>query len=93
MSFLSLLLDSSGILRATQQTTPFAPVPTDASDPTGRGTTFADVHGVEEAKLELYEIVEFLKDPTRFAKLGGKLPRGVLLTGMSPRSIDVLCSC
>jgi len=76
------LIDSSGILRATQQQTPFAAVPApNPSDPSGRGTTFKDVHGVEEAKHELYEIVEFLKDPKKFEKLGGRLPRGVLLTG------------
>ncbi|HSW13173.1 MAG TPA: ATP-dependent zinc metalloprotease FtsH [Solimonas sp.] len=43
--------------------------------------TFADVAGVEEAKQEVSELVEFLKDPAKFQKLGGKIPRGVLMCG------------
>ncbi|MEZ5589398.1 MAG: ATP-dependent zinc metalloprotease FtsH [Gammaproteobacteria bacterium] len=43
--------------------------------------TFADVAGVEEAKEEVAELVEFLRDPAKFQKLGGKIPRGVLMVG------------
>ncbi|MBS1536996.1 MAG: ATP-dependent zinc metalloprotease FtsH [Bacteroidetes bacterium] len=43
--------------------------------------TFADVAGCDEAKYELQEIIEFLKEPAKFQKLGGKIPRGVLLLG------------
>ena len=43
--------------------------------------TFADVAGCEEAKEEVTELVEFLRDPTKFEKLGGRIPRGVLLVG------------
>jgi cell division protease FtsH len=43
--------------------------------------TFADVAGADEAKVELREIIEFLKDPQKFTKLGGRLPKGALLVG------------
>jgi cell division protease FtsH len=46
-----------------------------------RKVTFADVAGIEEAKEELEEIIEFLRDPKKFTKLGGRIPKGVLLVG------------
>ncbi|OGM96516.1 MAG: hypothetical protein A3B86_00465 [Candidatus Yanofskybacteria bacterium RIFCSPHIGHO2_02_FULL_38_22b] len=48
---------------------------------TDKKITFADVAGIDEAKEELQEIVEFLKEPQKFQRLGGKIPKGVLLMG------------
>ena len=44
-------------------------------------TTFSDVAGVDEAKEELHEIVEFLRNPKKYQRLGGRIPKGVLLLG------------
>jgi cell division protease FtsH len=50
-------------------------------DENANQTTFADVAGCDEAKEEVTEIVEFLRDPTKFQKLGGRIPKGVLMVG------------
>ncbi len=50
-------------------------------DETTNTVTFADVAGCDEAKEEVNEVVDFLKDPTKFQKLGGRIPRGVLMVG------------
>jgi cell division protease FtsH len=51
------------------------------TEPGGKRITFHDVAGVDEAKEELEEIVEFLRDPRKFTRLGGRIPKGVLLVG------------
>ncbi len=48
---------------------------------TSSEVTFEDVAGLQNAKMELREVIEFLRDPTRFSRLGGKLPKGILLAG------------
>ena len=50
-------------------------------DETNNQITFADVAGCDEAKEEVSELVDFLKDPSKFQKLGGRIPRGVLMVG------------
>jgi cell division protease FtsH len=50
-------------------------------DESNNQTTFADVAGCDEAKEEVTELVDFLRDPTKFQKLGGRIPRGVLMVG------------
>src|SRR5436309_7434937 len=55
-------------------------------------TTFADVAGVDEAKFDLQEVVEFLKTPTKYQRLGGKIPRGVLLVGPPGTGKSLLAS-
>jgi ATP-dependent metalloprotease len=49
--------------------------------PEHQNTRFSDVHGCDEAKEELHDVVDFLKNPDRYNKLGGRLPKGVLLIG------------
>jgi cell division protease FtsH len=59
----------------------FGKIKTKPSDPGNNHVTFADVAGVDEAKEELSEIIDFLKSPKKFTRLGAKIPRGVLLIG------------
>jgi cell division protease FtsH len=50
-------------------------------EPSGDRVTFADVAGIDEAKAELTEVVDFLRNPDKYRRLGGRIPRGVLLSG------------
>src|SRR5207245_11404000 len=50
-------------------------------EPSAERVTFADVAGIDEAKAELTEVVDFLRNPERYQKLGGRIPHGVLLSG------------
>ena len=52
-------------------------------------TTFADVAGCDEAKEEVAELVEYLREPSRFQKLGGKIPKGVLMVFLSVLRVPV----
>jgi ATP-dependent metalloprotease len=74
ITILGLVLENSGLLKTNTQVTEFEQ---DQAQP----VKFSDVHGVDEAKEELADIVAFLKNPSAFSALGGKLPKGVLLDG------------
>ncbi|KAI8923758.1 peptidase family M41-domain-containing protein [Entophlyctis helioformis] len=76
MTGLSVVLDQQGIIKS-------AGMGQGEVEPTSvtQTITFADVQGVDEAKHELEEVVEFLKEPAKFMELGGKLPKGILLYG------------
>ncbi|KAG9779861.1 ATP-dependent metallopeptidase Hfl, partial [Aureobasidium melanogenum] len=72
---LTLFIDATGVIKKVGGAQ-------DAqAKPEMQKTRFSDVHGCDEAKEELQELVEFLKAPDKFSTLGGKLPKGVLLTG------------
>ncbi|KAJ6502552.1 ATP-dependent peptidase [Mycena sanguinolenta] len=71
---LSVFFENTGLMKAGPSKAQFEPTE-------GKTVKFSDVHGVDEAKEELQDVVEFLKDPTAFASLGGKLTKGLLLTG------------
>jgi ATP-dependent metalloprotease len=75
LTALSVVVENSGLVKAAPRQSEFEP------HESNKPVLFSDVHGVDEAKEELKDVVAFLKDPTRFAELGGKLPKGVLLTG------------
>ncbi|KAL8939975.1 MAG: hypothetical protein Q9211_002503 [Gyalolechia sp. 1 TL-2023] len=72
---MTIVVEASGILRKVGG---FTSTEAQAQD---QSTRFSDVHGCDEAKEELQEVVQFLKDPSKFSSLGGKLPKGVLLVG------------
>ncbi|KAG0345446.1 hypothetical protein BG004_003709, partial [Podila humilis] len=74
LTFLSLVFENSGLLKPAPSQTEFEP----SAD---NNVKFTDVQGVDDSKQELEEVVEFLKDPNKYNQLGGKLPKGVLLTG------------
>jgi cell division protease FtsH len=69
------------LYRVTSGRIPALESKTREADPTDRPVTFDDVAGVDEAKEEVKEIVDFLREPSRFAAIGGRIPKGVLLVG------------
>lgn len=69
------------VLRSSGQMAHFGRSTDKYVSPDTPGVTFSDVAGAGEAKADLTEIVDFLKDPARFSRLGGRLPKGVLLVG------------
>lgn len=72
---LQLAIDASGVLKRV------GGAAANEAQPQQQTVRFSDVHGCDEAKEDLQELVEFLKNPEKFSTLGGKLPKGVLLVG------------
>ncbi|PGH34517.1 ATP-dependent metalloprotease [[Emmonsia] crescens] len=72
---INIIADTTGILKNVRGSQP------NEAQPQHQKVRFSDVHGCDEAKEELQELVEFLTNPERFNTLGGKLPKGVLLVG------------
>lgn len=71
----TILVETTGVLKNIRGSQ------TNEAQPQQQTVRFSDVHGCDEAKDELQELVEFLLNPERFSSLGGKLPKGVLLVG------------
>lgn len=71
----TILVETTGVLKNVRGTQ------NNEAQPQQQKVRFSDVHGCDEAKDELQEVVEFLLNPDRFSALGGKLPKGVLLVG------------
>ncbi|KAH8697606.1 intermembrane space AAA protease IAP-1 [Talaromyces proteolyticus] len=72
---ITILVETTGLIKNVRGTQ------TNEATPQQQKVRFSDVHGCDEAKDELQELVEFLLNPERFSTLGGKLPKGVLLVG------------
>jgi ATP-dependent metalloprotease len=72
---ITILVETTGLIKNVRGTQ------TNEATPQQQKARFSDVHGCDEAKDELQELVEFLLNPERFSTLGGKLPKGVLLVG------------
>jgi cell division protease FtsH len=69
------------LYRVTSGRIPALETKTREADPEATNVTFADVAGVDEAKEEVKEIVDFLREPGRFSAIGGRIPKGILLVG------------
>lgn len=80
-TYLSLVLVTMMIEGLNTIKRPGSRVETGEAKSENQTARFADVHGCDEAKEELQELVEFLRNPDKFATLGGKLPKGILLVG------------